>query len=357
MKKAILGTLVAGSLALGGALAVAQNCIDKDAKFTKQIYAHRFALERRTGDVRKNTYLYDKDAKVTNIKVRSGLEFISNGRLVLNGKTYYNVVAFDGAINSPTGLLRAGDASIRNLDTPINFSLDEASNRPVLSGVEEFCDRAIGTVYSGFEDEHEKLQKSREFHYLYLIYETNRQDEPSSRKFIGDMLESETDAANFESLLETLTRYEDKRFAKIVEKRFDVGDLTNDRIETARYKMSRYLALAAPLHAAQKLIGILSDQNLPENYRGVYTSSLSTAGGQIAINYLVKHFDENGVKYAEFLTRAVKNRSQATFVNEFLNQRFQNWQGSCQDLRYEIPGFRKFQEQYGFERKATACTN
>lgn len=169
------------------------------------------------------------------------------------------------------------------------------------------------------------------------------------------------DKSLFDSFLGYVERHDDGRFdnalkARLVDDDFhfsrfngvEVSDATkvhlnNQKIDVVRNTI-KAIAKRNQKFAVEQAIKYYNQPGF-DPYK-TYDGLLGNIGGEAAIDYLITHFDENGLRNSYPLANAVRTRDQAQRVYSFILDKTDEWKGPCKEVIYAIADLKKIGQEF-----------
>jgi len=234
------------------------------------------------------------------------------------------------------------------LDTPENIS-----KGPERNAFQRYCE-GVAQIFYDVEEDHASFLAERESEAMVFAFKTGKIRE--YRQIIEDVARGD-DGRMFEEFLEFEEKFQTNEFNDVLERRLLEDNFYFSRLNGRKY--NRVLAVNNKRDEITarvlKIIGrtepaFAVNEAATRIARGgdsrSYMLTIGHVGGNNAINYIMQHFDENGLKNSYNLVNAARTREQAQRVYSFIWSKIDEWQGSCKEVVYAVADLKKIGREF-----------
>lgn len=215
--------------------------------------------------------------------------------------------------------------------------------------IEVYSDYIVDAVWSAPRNRKQALRNNRKLLLMNIAYDSGVPVEYED--FLRGIAENEKDPEILSRFLFQIKNFNDTRFAGILAARLNSGDLDRTNADIVR----QILARQNPEFMLEYLGRRLSET--PEREKPTYIIEISRVGGSRAIDIIMRHFDEAGLRYASLLMNAVRTYEDGSRVHDFLKDRVEGWQEGCSLRATHMRAYKKLADQYQYDgMKAMSCS-
>ena len=228
---------------------------------------------------------------------------------------------------------------------------------PERTGIQRHSQDAAGILY-GSKEKREGLLNVRQKITVEFVFRTGS----SEYDRVMEEIAWTDDKSLFDVFVENLGKYDDGRFDEMLKERIAGDDFHFSRFNgTEMSPRTRNYADGHKIDTVRNAIKAVGKRhqkfaieqairyhNMPGfDSWDTYPELIGRIGGDAAIEYLIDHFSERGLKNSGPLANAVRTRNQAHRVYGFIWDQMDAWKGSCKEVVYATADLKKIGEKFG----------